>query len=80
MHTKLVCNAIIMVITIITFDQLSEVIVISLFYCAISLTAVLGNSTVILIVLTSRRMQVIAIQSVIQYQQENERHHHHDRI
>ena len=38
--------------------QLSEVIVISLFYCAISLTAVIGNFTVILIVLTSRRMQV----------------------
>jgi len=39
--------------------ELSEVIVISLFYCAISLTAVLGNSTVILIVLTSRRMQSV---------------------
>jgi leucokinin receptor len=45
------------------FDQplysppLSIVLVLSLFYGAISLVAVLGNSTVILIVLTSRRMQ-----------------------
>jgi len=39
--------------------ELSEVVVISLFYCAISLTAVVGNSTVILIVLTSRRMQSV---------------------
>jgi len=36
---------------------LQIVVVLSLFYGAISLVAVLGNSTVILIVLTSRRMQ-----------------------
>ena len=38
--------------------QLGIVLLLSLFYGAISLVAVLENSTVILIVLTSRRMQV----------------------
>jgi len=37
---------------------LGIVLVLSLFYGAISLVAVVGNSTVILIVLTSRRMKV----------------------
>jgi len=44
---------------ILFMPPLEVVIVISLFYCCISLTAVVGNSTVILIVLTSRRMQSV---------------------
>ena len=41
--------------------QVGFVVLLSVFYGAISLTAVLGNSTVIFIVVTSRRMQVIRI-------------------
>ena len=37
------------------------VVLLAVVYCATSLTAVLGNSTVIFIVLTSRRMQVLTL-------------------
>ena len=41
--------------------QIGVVVLLAVVYCATSLTAVLGNSTVIFIVLTSRRMQVLIL-------------------
>ena len=40
-------------------SQIGVVVLLAVVYCATSLTAVLGNSTVIFIVLTSRRMQSV---------------------